>query len=133
MTVRKEIKEVFLHGRKDIALIKLESPVNLTDNIRIACLPVSENYNYRELFLHLCTKNSNNQKKVEMVSVSPLSPQDCSILFHRQQAEFSNEEFCAWDENGDDCAGDLGGPLLAEVDKHFFVIGLNSYVYSKVY
>lgn len=69
-------------------------------------------------------------KTIEMVSVQPLSPQDCTTLFHRQRASFTTEEFCAWDETGDNCTGDLGGPLMALRDGKYLLIGLNSYVNS---
>lgn len=40
----------------------------------------------------------------------------------------SNQEFCAWDEAGDDCAGDIGSPLFTIHNGRFFVVGLRSYV-----
>lgn len=126
------VAEVFIHSYKDIAIIKLDAPVNLTSHIRPICLPPSDNYNYRELFLHICTVGRLKSKIIKTVAVTPMSPQDCTILFHRQLAEFTTQEFCAWDETGDTCAGDLGGPLLANVGEKSYLIGLNSYVNAEV-
>uniref|UniRef100_A0A1B0D6S0 Uncharacterized protein n=1 Tax=Phlebotomus papatasi TaxID=29031 RepID=A0A1B0D6S0_PHLPP len=114
-----EVDDIFLHNRRDIAVIKLQKPVNLTSFVRPVCLPNSENYNFREMYFHT-------------VPVSPLTPQDCSTLFHRKTAEFSvKEEFCAWDERGDSCYGDLGGPLIGLYDGRYQVIGLSSYARSR--
>jgi coagulation factor X len=69
---------------------------------------------------------------VALVPVSPLSPQDCHMIYHRNRAEFSRSEFCAWDEGGDTCTGDMGGPLIAKQNGAFHLIGLKSYAQSKV-
>lgn len=103
--------------------------------IQPICLPTSDNYNFRELFLHICRKSRNAtppKVKVQTLSILPLSPQDCSTLFHRKGANLnSREEFCTWDERGDSCTGDLGGPLIGKQDDRFHVIGLSSYVTSR--
>ncbi|GAB0088719.1 CLIP domain-containing serine protease 14D-like [Sergentomyia squamirostris] len=131
------VDDIFLHNRRDIALIKLQKPVNLTSYIRPICLPKSQNYNFREMYFHVCRKNEFSGRRsysYQTVPVSPLTPQDCSTLFHRKTAEFSvQEEFCAWDERGDTCYGDLGGPLMGIQDGRYQVIGLGSYArYKKV-
>lgn len=62
------------------------------------------------------------------MSVLPVSPQDCSTLFHRKGANFSaREEFCSWDERVDTCTGDLGAPLIGMHNDRNHVIGLASY------
>ncbi|XP_059619767.1 CLIP domain-containing serine protease B4-like [Phlebotomus argentipes] len=129
------VDDIFLHDRRDIALVKLQKPVNFTRFIRPVCLPNSENYNFREMYFHVCRKTSHLGRlgyAHHTMPVSPLTPQDCSTLFHRKTGEFSEkEEFCAWDERGDSCYGDLGGPLIGIHDGRFQVIGLSSYAHSK--
>lgn len=129
------VSEIFKHKSKDIALIKLSEAINITDHITPICLPEDGRYNnFRELELHICKRTKKSRKSiVSIVPVSPLSPQDCSIMFERKNANFSHRfELCAWDEIGDTCTGDLGGPLVGKVNGHYQVIGLNSYVNVKV-
>lgn len=44
--------------------------------------------------------------------------------------KISQQEFCVWDESGDDCTGDIGNPLFTTHNGRFFVIGLRSYAES---
>lgn len=39
----------------------------------------------------------------------------------------SQQEFCVWDESGDDCTGDIGNPLFTTHNGRLFVVGLRSY------
>lgn len=88
----------------------------------------------KELYQHVCKriKNVPLREAVRVVSVvaTPLSARDCHIYFRRKGATLSTDEFCAWDEAGDSCLGDLGSPLIAKVAGRFYVVGLNSYVLS---
>lgn len=132
-----KVDEIIKHKYKDIAIIKLEENVNFTDLIQPICLPIDDSYNFRELQLHVCKRPTsmsiNRVPMVTNVSVSPLSPQDCSIMFQRKRAQFTRGEFCAWDEVGDTCTGDLGGPLIGTINGQYHVIGLNSYINALVY
>lgn len=76
-------------------------------------------------------KRQGIHRDISLSSVLPIAPQDCLTLFQRQNSEFSSDEFCAWDENGDDCAGDIGGPLIGQEDGRYHVIGLNSFANFK--
>lgn len=130
------IDRIYKHQYKDIAIIRLIEKINFTDFITPVCLPEDDNYNFRELQFHICKRSSSKSiTKLPInryVSVSPLSPQDCTIMFHRKHAIFTLEEFCAWDETGDTCTGDLGGPLVGKLNGRYQVIGLNSYVNTRV-
>jgi hypothetical protein len=55
-SVEIEVDEIFFHKKRDVALIKLKESVNFTDIIRPACLPQSDNYNFKELKSHLCKR-----------------------------------------------------------------------------
>lgn len=100
------------------------------------CLPDDDNFGFRDLELHMCkrTGKANRAPKISNVLASPLKSRDCSIMLQRKQAKLSHTEFCAWDETGDTCTGDLGGPLVGKrIDGRYRVIGLNSYVTTKVF
>lgn len=128
-----DVEQIYQHERKDIAILKLARPINVTKSIGPVCLPDHDNYNFRELQLHVCHRqNSRAEMNVFTVSVTPLMPQDCNIMFERKRARYTLDEFCAWDEAGDTCTGDLGGPLTAITNGRVTVIGLSSYISSKV-
>lgn len=42
----------------------------------------------------------------------------------------TRQQFCAWDESGDDCTGDIGGPMFTVHNGRLFVVGLRSYLES---
>lgn len=130
------VKEIFNHQHKDIAIIRLNENVNLTEKIQPICLPSDDNYNLSNLELHVCQKSHTHSLRkhsvVKSISVIPLSDQDCRIMFKRKNVIVTDEEFCAWDETGDTCTGDLGGPLVGKIDDNYHIVGLNSYVNAKV-
>lgn len=132
--VRRDIDEVYIHEDKDIALIKLSKRVKVTENIQPICLPKHGHYEFRELYLHICKRIKNipmrKQARIAVATATPLSPRDCHIFFRRKGATLTTDEFCAWDENGDTCTGDLGGPLIGKHNGRFYVVGLNSYALS---
>ncbi|XP_058467498.1 CLIP domain-containing serine protease B4-like [Malaya genurostris] len=133
--VSSPIKNVFLHEKKDIAVIRLAERVNFTTKIRPACLPANDRFNYTELFFHVCRKEKSEFGRTnttgKLVAVTSLAQKDCQILFRRHQAELGQKQFCAWDETGDNCTGDLGGPLMVKLGGRYHVVGLNSYALAK--
>uniref|UniRef100_U5ERM7 Putative hemolymph proteinase 8 hemolymph proteinase 8 n=1 Tax=Corethrella appendiculata TaxID=1370023 RepID=U5ERM7_9DIPT len=130
-----EIATVFKHEKKDLALIKLVEPITISDSIRPICLPSNDEYESLDLQLHMCKKLKNTfqpQNLNKFIAVTPVKLQDCHIMFRRRHALFSNKELCAWDEEGDSCTGDLGGPLMAKSKTgRYHLIGLKSYAQTK--
>ncbi|XP_062540894.1 CLIP domain-containing serine protease B4-like [Armigeres subalbatus] len=129
------VKNVFLHEKKDIAVIRLSERVTITDKIRPICLPMNDRVNFTDIFFHVCKKDKSDfgrpSTSSKMISVTYLGQKDCQILFRRHQAELGSKEFCVWDETGDNCTGDLGGPLMSKLNGRYHVVGLNSYAMSK--
>lgn len=128
-----DVEQIFQHDREDIAIIKLQQPVALSELIVPICLPTHDNYYFRELNAHVCLRKTHrSDTSVISVPVSPLLPQDCNILLKRKKASYTQELFCAWDEMGDTCTGDLGSPLTTTTNGRVTVIGLNSFTSAKV-
>lgn len=135
--VRADIEAIFNHRHRDVAIVRLAAPVaRLIGTIEPICLPPSNSYSYRELEMHRCVRSTaaagGRQTPpppvVSAVSVQLVQAQDCSIMFRRKEAQFTHDEFCAWDEPGDTCTGDLGGPLVAHWNGRHYVVGLSSYI-----
>jgi len=128
LSIEVDVEEIFYHKKKDLALIKLKEAVTFTDIIRPACLPISDNYNFKELQSHMCKRSQNKAPAdVTLEFAAPLSSFDCKQLFSRKHMTITHQEFCVWDESGDDCTGDIGTPLFTTHNGRLFVIGLRSY------
>lgn len=65
-SIEVEVDEIFYHKKKDLALIKLKESVTFTEIIRPACLPISDNYNFKELQSHLCKRSNNNKTPADV-------------------------------------------------------------------
>ena len=59
LSIEVEVDEIYYHRKKDLALIKLKESVTFSDVIRPACLPLSDNYYYKELQSHVCKRSHN--------------------------------------------------------------------------
>lgn len=51
-----EVDEIFYHQKNDFAMISMKESVTFTEVIRPACLPSSDNYNFKELKSHFCRR-----------------------------------------------------------------------------
>lgn len=115
-------------------MIKLSQRVRITDDIQPICLPKHGHYEFRELHSHICKRIKDvpmkKQARIIVAQVTPLAPRDCHIMFRRKGATLTNEEFCAWDEIGDSCTGDLGSPIVGKHNGRLYVVGLKSYALS---
>lgn len=67
------------------------------DYIQPVCLPIDDNYNFREMHYHMCKRveDADNNRKfdVRLLSSIPLAPQDCEILFHRKELNLAPQNF----------------------------------------
>lgn len=132
------VAELFAHTHKDIAVLKLAERVTQSAVVTPICLPMdADPWTGQTLELHMCKRPTNKavsrKSRVSFVSVTPMANHDCSIMFHRKRAQFSGaHQMCAFDETGDTCTGDLGGPLSGKINGRHVVVGLMSYINTKV-
>lgn len=133
------VDAIYNHQLRDIAIVRLLHPVQISDAIMPICLPSEDvaptSFNNPEL--HQCIRSTSrssstsskvHQTRVTTIVVQPLAPNDCRILLSRKGGQLANDEMCAWDDPGDTCTRDLGGPLSVQINGRHHVVGLNSFV-----
>ena len=117
----------------DIALIKLDKPVEFNDGIRPICLPdVSEDYAGIDANVigwgHL-EHNGDLPKQLQEVTVPVMSQQKCKYETKFVPQEITENMMCAGYDEGlqDACQGDSGGALIKTEDTHKMLIGIVSW------
>lgn len=122
----------------DIAILKLNSEVELGKNIRPACLPMSEYYPQKENIpawttgwgsLSMSGERSNILQNVRLTYYSSSM---CANVSPSLKKDW-NRQICAGEYTGgkDTCQGDSGGPLFVKeiingIEK-FILVGITSY------
>ncbi|XP_049297556.1 phenoloxidase-activating enzyme-like [Anopheles funestus] len=131
------IETVFLHEKKDIALIRLADGGvrEVTDFIRPICLP-REDYRLENFKLssHVCQRRLESTGRVSRSRLQPLdliSVDSCNELMRPYGARLPVKSFCARESSNDNCTGTLGGPAIANVRGKYHVLGLRSYVQTE--
>lgn len=131
---RIRVNAIYNHQSRDIAIIRLDQPVQLSNQIGPICLPSKDILptTFRNPELHRCVRpTSRSASKIPRVTTSmvqPLAQSDCRIMFARKGGQLADDEMCAWDNPGDTCTRDLGGPLTVKINGRYHVVGLNSFV-----
>ncbi|XP_031616424.1 serine protease easter-like [Contarinia nasturtii] len=106
-------------SENDIALLRLERPINYTEWIRPICLPISgdfANRNYDGVSLivgvHLNGARSDVKMKIEINGVPNTH---CNNMYRARLITLTTKQLCAGGEEGkDSCNGDSGGPLMVK-------------------
>ncbi|XP_025016471.1 protein masquerade isoform X2 [Tetranychus urticae] len=120
----------------DIALLKIETPVQINDSICLVCLPARGSnrkpgqrctvtgYGYREEAGPIALK-------IREAEVPVVDDQECATKIQAVTEKtfiLPTSSFCAGGEQGNDaCQGDGGGPLVCEVDGFYELTGLVSW------
>ncbi|XP_064596386.1 transmembrane protease serine 9-like [Liolophura sinensis] len=115
----------------DIALIKLDRPVNVTDYIRPVCLPDSSAEFDRQTCVvtgwGVTRQGGRTVSTLQEAAVPILSRNQCSALYGFKVDQAAN--LCAGYLNGrvDACQGDSGGPLVCKNNNSWEIAGVVSW------
>ncbi|XP_050585838.1 trypsin-1 isoform X2 [Bombus affinis] len=124
----------FLNFDNDIALLRLNERVPLSDTIRPICLPTEKDKQYvgtKAIASGWGTLYEDGKPSclLQEVEVPVMSLQDCRNTSYSPRM-ISDNMMCAGYPDGkkDSCQGDSGGPLIAErEDKKYELIGIVSW------
>ncbi|XP_053663990.1 phenoloxidase-activating enzyme-like [Anopheles marshallii] len=136
-TQRFGIETVFLHEKKDIALIRLADGGvrQVSDYIRPICLP-REDYRLENFKLtsHVCQRRTESTGRVSRSRLQPLeliTIDTCNELMRPYGTKLPVKTFCARESANDNCTGALGGPAMANVRSKYHVLGLRTYFHTE--
>ncbi|KAJ6668614.1 hypothetical protein lerEdw1_012096 [Lerista edwardsae] len=149
------VQEIIVHPKYelaekgyDIALMKLDRPMNFTDFQQPLCLPLNEetNMDYSNCWVTgwgYAEEKGEIQDVLQKVNIPLISNTECQLLY--QQHRISDKMLCAGYRAGgmDACKGDSGGPLACKHEDTWYLVGITSWgegcgqalkpgVYSKV-
>ena len=119
-----------LRESNDMALLKLATLVNLTEDVGPACLPDSIN----SLVNKTCwitgwgtLSSSGSQPSVLMQASVPIVSHQRCLQAH--PGDIDNSMMCAGPDQGgvDACQGDSGGPLVCEFNGKWYLEGVTSW------
>lgn len=124
----------FMNFENDIALLRLNDRVPLSETIRPICLPTTKDNDYvgvQALASGWGTLHEEGKPSclLQKVDVPVMSLQECRNTSYSPRM-ISDKMLCAGYPQGqkDSCQGDSGGPLIAErKDKKYEVIGVVSW------
>jgi len=120
----------------DIAIIKLDTPINFTSTIQPACLPeidetVADNADAIVAGWGLTRENGADTSNVLMqVGVPVINTRECATMYRPNRITIdSYAMMCAGYKQGgkDACQGDSGGPFVVKKDNAFVLQGVVSF------
>lgn len=118
------------HLFNDIALLRVDRPIQFGPKMKPICLPFGENDipepEVRSIMTVAgwgLTMEDNEKPAKRDVSIQLWDTKDCNRIFHVDE-----RHLCAAETGKNSCNGDSGGPLMYEFDKRRMVLeGLVSY------
>ena len=116
----------------DIALFRLEEPVN-TQIYNPVCLPPrSQDYTGKTGWVLGWGRTSESGEQATVLQELELQVVDDGTCYDKMKGQtYAEEQLCAGGEEGKDgCQGDSGGPFVHETDGQFELAGLTSWGYG---
>ncbi|XP_037687120.1 plasma kallikrein [Choloepus didactylus] len=138
-TAFSRIKEIIIHqqytvseGGNDIALIKLEAPLNYTESQKPICLPSKGDINtiYTNCWITgwgYTKENGTIQNILQKANIPLVPNEECQTKYTKY--EITKRMICAgYKEGGTDaCKGDSGGPLVCKHNEIWQLVGITSW------
>lgn len=134
-------RRVFSHEKfisstfeNDIAMIRLDRPVSLTENTMPICLPSNNVPLYKSVTVAgwgtVAETSRVHSNVLRQANVTVLPPVNCRVY---KEVHFdTTRQLCAaaLDWSKDTCAGDSGGPLMYQENGSWTIGGITSYGYG---
>ncbi|XP_068827737.1 plasma kallikrein isoform X2 [Capricornis sumatraensis] len=134
-----QIKEIIVHpnyktseGSHDIALIKLEAPLNFTDLQKAICLPSKDDTKpvYTDCWITgwgFTEEKGKIQNTLQKANIPLISNEECQKSY--RDYKITKQMICAgYKEGGKDaCKGDSGGPLVCQHEETWHLVGITSW------
>ncbi|KAL0134138.1 hypothetical protein PUN28_001175 [Cardiocondyla obscurior] len=128
--LHEDFESDYLHDTNDIALIRLQHPVKINENVKPVCLP-HKNSDYTGQYVkvtgwgrvHVEGEPSQFLRQATLKVMSFAACKNTSFGDH-----LTESMMCAYNDNTDACQGDSGGPLLYErMDGKYEIAGIVSW------
>ncbi|XP_007946582.1 plasma kallikrein [Orycteropus afer afer] len=134
-----QVKEIIIHqqykiseGGNDIALVKLESPLNYTEFQNPICLPFEDDTNivYTNCWITgwgFTKEKGKIQSTLQKANIPLVTNEECQTRY--RDYEITKQMICAgYKEGGTDaCKGDSGGPLVCKHEGKWHLVGITSW------
>ncbi|XP_030348693.1 coagulation factor XI-like isoform X2 [Strigops habroptila] len=134
-----KVEEIIVHPQYkyaqtgyDIALMKLDKPMNFTDLQLPICLPSKEDSNilYNDCWVigwGYRKEKGRVQDILQKATVPLMSKEECQARYRKHR--IGDKVICAgYDEGGRDaCKGDSGGPLSCKHEEVWYLVGITSW------
>ncbi|XP_059140848.1 prostasin-like [Physella acuta] len=133
----------------DIAVLKMQTPVDFTDYIRPICLPFRHIQDDKHCYVAgwgFTTPHGVYPKTLQQLKTYFFDQSLCYYIWNFFTLPPNDKQFCMGiPEGGGECRGDSGGPLSCSRDGRFYLVGVHSFgarncianylppVYTKVY
>ncbi|KAF4026120.1 hypothetical protein G4228_018325 [Cervus hanglu yarkandensis] len=134
-----QVKEIIVHpnykvseGSHDIAIIKLEAPLNFTDLQKAICLPSKDDTKpvYTDCWITgwgFTEEKGKIQNTLQKANIPLISNEECQKSY--RDYKITKQMICAgYKEGGKDaCKGDSGGPLVCQHEETWHLVGITSW------
>ncbi|KYN35464.1 Transmembrane protease serine 9, partial [Trachymyrmex septentrionalis] len=128
--LHEDFESDYLHDTNDIALIRLQQPVKIDENVRPACLPHKDSdYTGRNVKVTGWGRVQIEGEPSRFLRQATLKIMSFAACKNTSFGDHVTESMmCAYNDNTDACQGDSGGPLLYQrIDGKYEVLGIVSW------